>query len=204
MRQIVLATRNKGKIAEFERLLAEFASDIHVLGLADFPNLPDVDETGSTFEENALLKSREVAAYTSLPAISDDSGLCIDYLGGDPGIFSARWAGGHGNDLANIEKVLTQLSGVADPDRTAHFTCVVALSFPQSHAHFPTEVIRTGQLDGSIVLTPRGTAGFGYDPIFQPGGYDLTLGEFGFGEKDRISHRGKAMREIAPEITRLI
>ena len=204
MRQIVLATRNKGKIAEFERLLAEFATDIQVLGLADFPDLPDVDETGSTFEENALLKSREVAEFTGLPAISDDSGLCIDFLNGDPGIYSARWAGGHGNDQANIEKVLSQLAGVKGEDRTAHFTCAVALSFPTNHPHHPHEVIREGKLEGEIVLEPRGTAGFGYDPIFQPTGYDLTLGEFGFGEKDRISHRGKALREIAPEITRLV
>ena len=106
MRQIVLATRNHGKIAEFERLLAEYASDIQVLGLSDFPDLPDVDEIGSTFAENALLKAREVSAYTNLAAIADDSGLCIDFLGGDPGIFSARWSGTHGDDAAKISKVL--------------------------------------------------------------------------------------------------
>ena len=109
MREIVLATRNLGKVAEFERMLAEYASDIKVLGLADFPDLPDVEETGKSFLENSLLKSREVSVFTNLPAIADDSGLCINALNGDPGIFSARWAGVHGDDLANINKVLEQL-----------------------------------------------------------------------------------------------
>ena len=104
-KKIVLATRNKGKIAEFERLLSEFASDIHVLGLADFPDMPDVDETGSTLTENALLKSRQIAQYSQLPALADDSGLFISALGGDPGVYSARWAGKHGDDRANTEKV---------------------------------------------------------------------------------------------------
>ena len=203
-RQIVLATQNKGKIAEFERLLAEFASDIQVLGLADFPDLPDVEETGSTFLENALLKSREVSAFTNLPAISDDSGLCIDFLNGDPGIFSARWSGVHGDDVANIEKVLRQLEGVEDPHRTAHFTCSVALSFPPHHPLHGQDISREGILPGKITAAPRGSAGFGYDPIFQPDGFDLTLGEFAHGQKDQISHRGQALRAIAPEITRLI
>ena len=203
-RKIVLATRNIGKIAEFERLLAEFASDIEVLGLADFPDLPDVEETGSTFEENALLKSREVSAFTGLPAISDDSGLCIDFLGGDPGIFSARWSGVHGDDQANIDKVLTQLAGLPLSQRGAHFRCAVALSFPKGHPSDENEVIREGILPGTITLSRRGTAGFGYDPIFQPAGSELTLGEFAHGQKDQISHRGQALRAIAPEITRLI
>lgn len=199
MRKIVLATRNAGKIAEFERLLAEYASDIQVLGLADFPDLPDVDETGSTFEENALLKAREVSAYTNLPALADDSGLCIDALGGDPGIYSARWSGVHGNDAANIAKVLDQLTDVAGVDRSGHFTCVVALHMPNGE-----EIIESGFVYGEIVDRPRGSAGFGYDPIFQPEGYSLTLGEFGPGEKDRISHRGKALRAIAPRLSAVL
>ena len=203
-RAIVLATRNLGKVAEFERLLSEYASDIRVLGLADFPNLPDVEETGSTFLENALLKSREVSAFTRLPAISDDSGLCIDALGGDPGIFSARWSGVHGDDQANIAKVLRQLAEVEGEKRTAHFTCAVALSFPPDHHLHGSDITREGILRGHITREPRGTAGFGYDPIFQPLGFEQTLGEFAHGQKDAISHRGQALRAIAPEITRLI
>lgn len=199
MRKVVLATRNAGKIKEFERLLAEFASDIQVLGLNDFPDMPDVDETGSTFEENALLKAREVSAFANLPALADDSGLCIDALGGDPGIYSARWSGVHGNDAANIAKVLDQLSEVPAQERTGQFRCVVALHLPDGR-----EVIRQGELAGTIATTPRGSAGFGYDPIFQPDGFDLTLGEFGHGEKDRISHRGKALRLIAPDLNQLL
>ena len=203
-RDIVLATRNLGKVAEFERLLSEYAADIRVLGLADFPDLPDVEETGSTFLENALLKSREVSAFTGLPAISDDSGLCIDALGGDPGIFSARWSGTHGDDQANIAKVLQQLAEVEDEKRTAHFTCAVALSFPPDHHLHGNDLTREGILRGQITREPRGTAGFGYDPIFQPLGFEQTLGEFAHGQKDAISHRGQALRAIAPEITRLI
>ncbi len=195
MRQIVLATRNRGKVAEFERLLAEYASDVEVLGLADFSNLPDVDETGSTFSENAFIKAREVSAFTNLAAIADDSGLCIDFLGGDPGIFSARWSGVHGDDAANIEKVLAQLIEVPESQRTASFQCAVALHLPDGR-----EIVQIGQLAGRITLLPRGSAGFGYDPIFQPNGFGLTLGEFAPGEKDKISHRGQALRKIAPQI----
>ena len=217
MRQLVLATRNKGKIAEFERMLNAYSSDIQVLGLADFPDLPDVDETGSTFIENSLLKAREVSAFTQLPALADDSGLCIDALNGDPGIFSARWAGVHGDDAANIAKVLAQLSELKSAgkliNRNAKFRCAVALSFPSGDKRSASEaleeikvneVIEEGELLGSITLAPRGTAGFGYDPIFQPNGYELTLGEFEHGEKDRISHRAQALAKIAPKITSLI
>ncbi|CAB4747574.1 unannotated protein [freshwater metagenome] len=200
MRQIVLATQNKGKIAEFERLLAEFAADIEVLGLKDFPNMPDIAETGKTFTENALLKARGVCEFTGLPALADDSGLCIDFLNGDPGIYSARWSGVHGDDLANIQRVLSQLDGVLDQARSAHFVCEVALVFPSTHQSANTEVIESGKLEGFITLAPRGTAGFGYDPIFQPAGQALTLGEFEHGEKDKISHRGIALRAITPRI----
>lgn len=211
MRQLVLATRNKGKIAEFERMLKVYSSDVQVLGLADFPDLPDVDETGSSFIENALLKAREVSAFTNLPALADDSGLCIDALNGDPGIFSARWAGVHGDDAANIAKVLAQLNELERAgkltNRNAKFRCAVALVFPsaqQRSASEVLEVIEEGELLGAITLVPRGTAGFGYDPIFQPSGYQLTLGEFAHGEKDRISHRAQALGKIAPKITSLI
>ncbi len=204
MRKIVLATQNSGKIAEFERLLAEFVSDVQVLGLRNFPDMPDIAETGHTFIENSLLKARGICGFTGLPTLADDSGLCIDYLNGDPGIYSARWSGIHGDDKANIAKVLLQLDGVAMEDRSAHFICEVALVFPQGHEHEGREVIESGKLLGSITLSPRGTAGFGYDPIFQPAGEALTLGEFTHGEKDKISHRGIAMRAIAPRILDLL
>ena len=204
MRKLVLATQNSGKISEFERLLAEFVSDIQVLGLRDFPDMPDVEETGKTFLENSLLKARGICEFTGLPALADDSGLCIDYLNGDPGIYSARWSGVHGDDAANIAKVLLQLEGVPPKDRSAHFKCEVALVFPSGHKRQGLEISESGKLLGSITRSPRGIAGFGYDPIFQPDGAELTLGEFAHGEKDKISHRGIAMRAIAPRILELL
>ncbi len=201
-RKIALATRNKGKIAEFERMLREYAVDIEVLGLTDFPDMPDVDETGTTFAENSLLKAREVAQFTGLPALADDSGLCVDALDGAPGIYSARYSGVHGDDQANIDKLLKELDG--KQNRSAYFICVVALVFPVGHPRHGEEIIQEGRLPGEIVATPRGTAGFGYDPVFAPTGFALTLGEFGPGEKDAISHRGIAMRAIAPQISALL
>jgi XTP/dITP diphosphohydrolase len=204
MRKLVLATQNSGKIKEFERLLGEFVSDVQVLGLRDFPDMPDIPETGRTFIENSLLKARGISKFTNLPALSDDSGLCIDYLNGDPGIYSARWSGVHGDDAANISKVLLQLDGVPPSNRSAHFRCEVALVFPDGHEHQGREITESGKLSGIITLSPRGTSGFGYDPIFQPLGSELTLGELTHGEKDRISHRGIAMRAIAPRILELL
>ena len=206
-RQLVIASKNQGKIKEFERLLSEYASDITVLGLADFPDLPDVDETGTTFEENSLLKAHAVANFTGIPAIADDSGLCVDALDGAPGIFSARYAGEHGNDVANYSKLLEVLSEMGlktSSERKAHFTCSVALVFPKSDARHSTVIVERGHLHGWIAAAPRGDAGFGYDPVFTPDGFDLTLGEFGPGEKDRISHRGHALRAIAPRIAELL
>ena len=204
MRKLVLATQNNGKIKEFERLLAEFVSDVQVLGLRDFPDMPDIAETGESFIENSLLKARGICEFTQLPTLADDSGLCIDYLNGDPGIYSARWSGVHGDDAANISKVLLQLEGVPPSKRSAQFVCEVALVFPIGHKHQGRELIESGKLSGFITLSPRGTAGFGYDPIFQPVGTDLTLGEFAHGEKDKISHRGIAMRAISPRILELL
>jgi XTP/dITP diphosphohydrolase len=204
MRKLVLATQNSGKIKEFERLLAEFVNDVQVLGLRDFPDMPDIAETGASFIENSLLKARGISDFTKLPALADDSGLCIDYLNGDPGIYSARWSGVHGDDAANISKVLSQLDGVPPSDRSAHFKCEVALVFPNGHEQQGREITESGKLSGSITLSPRGSAGFGYDPIFQPLGSELTLGELTHEEKDRISHRGIAMRAIAPRILELL
>jgi XTP/dITP diphosphohydrolase len=208
VKQVVLATRNKGKIVEFERLLSELASDIHVLGLSDFPDMPDVEESGTTLQENALLKSRAIAAFTSLPSLADDSGLFVSALGGDPGVYSARWAGAHGDDEANTEKVLGQMRALAqlDPnlDRSASFKCVIALSFPKGHAQAGRDFIEQGEMPGALIESPRGDHGFGYDPIFIPSGLTLTSAELSAEQKDSISHRGRAMRQIAPILIELL
>jgi XTP/dITP diphosphohydrolase len=206
-KKVVLATRNKGKIAEFERLLIELAADIHVLGLADFPDMPDVEETGTTLTENALLKSRQVAQFSKLPSLADDSGLFVDALGGDPGVYSARWAGSHGDDQANTEKVLAQLRELEEHgpiDRSASFRCVIALSFPAGHPHGDRDIIEEGEMRGKIIDSPRGAGGFGYDPIFTPDGYSLTSAEISPELKDKLSHRGRAMRRIAPVLIALL
>ena len=207
-KRVVLATRNQGKISEFERLLSEYAGDITVLGLRDFPDMPDVAETGLTLEENALLKSRAIAAFTGLPALADDSGLFVAALGGDPGVYSARWAGEHGNDRANTAKVLSQMSelslSIPDLDRSASFKCVIALSFPESHPHRGEDLIEMGEMPGSLIEEARGDKGFGYDPIFLPTGSLLTSAELSAAEKDERSHRGRAMRAITPRLIALL
>jgi XTP/dITP diphosphohydrolase len=197
---LVLATRNQGKITEFRRILDELApGQIELIGVDQFPNLVDVDETGSTFEENSLLKSRYTCAATGLPAIADDSGLCVDFLNGDPGIFSARWAGNHGNDQANIEKLLEQLKDVPDTKRTAHFTCVASLVMPDGR-----EQIAEGRFEGHILHAPVGENGFGYDPIFQPLGLSISSAQMSAQEKDLVSHRGKSLRAIAPHVIQML
>lgn len=200
MRQVVLATKNLGKIKEFERLLGEFASDIQVLGLKDFPDLPEVEETGDSFESNSLLKAEAIARYTKLPALADDSGICVEVLNGEPGIFSARWAGVHGDDQANNQKLLSQLA--SEINRNAKFRCVVTLVVPKGDKELI--LVESGEVHGKIVDSPRGEGGFGYDPIFQPNGSNLTFGEFPHGEKDKISHRGQALRKIAPQLSKVL
>jgi len=198
MSTLVLATRNRGKIAEMQRLLDSFSLSIAVRSSSEF-EVDDVEETGNTFEENALLKATTIARATGLPAIADDSGLCIDALGGAPGIYSARWAGTHGDDLANIRKVLEQLSSVPPSERSARFICVIALALPDGRS----EVVR-GELPGEIRRESAGSNGFGYDPIFQPTGFLQTLAEMTPEAKDEISHRARALREIAPKIAPFI
>jgi XTP/dITP diphosphohydrolase len=197
---LVLATRNQGKITEFRRILDELApGQIELIGVDQFPDLVDVDETGSTFEENSLLKSRYTCAATGLPAIADDSGLCVDFLNGDPGIFSARWAGNHGNDQANIEKLLGQLKDVPDNKRTANFTCIASLVMPDGR-----EQIAEGRFEGHILHAPVGENGFGYDPIFQPLGLSISSAQMSAQEKDLVSHRGKSLRSIAPHVIQML
>lgn len=198
--KLLLATRNQGKIVEFRRILDALApGQIELVGLDQFPDLHDVDETGSTFEENALLKAREMSEATGLPAIADDSGLCVDALNGDPGIFSARWAGGHGDDKANIEKVLGQLKDVPDEKRTAYFICVAALYLPNGQTQ-----CEEGRFYGTILRSPVGVNGFGYDPIFQPEGLEISSAQMSAEEKDAMSHRGKSLRAIAPFVMKAL
>jgi XTP/dITP diphosphohydrolase len=199
LRSLILATQNRGKIAEFERLLEEHAGDIKVLGLADFPDMPDVIESGKTLSENAFLKARAIAEFAKLPALADDSGLFVDYLQGQPGVYSARYGGYEGKDakerdLININKLLTELKDVPSEKRGAQFKCVVAFVNPAKN--FEHEEI--GELPGHIALQPAGNQGFGYDPIFIPKDFDQSLAQLGAGVKDRISHRGQALRSIAP------
>jgi XTP/dITP diphosphohydrolase len=198
--KLVLATRNQGKIVEFRRILDALAPGaIELIGVDQFPDLVDVDETGSTFEENSLLKARYTCQETGLPAIADDSGLCVDALNGDPGIFSARWAGSHGNDQANLEKVLAQLKDVPDEKRTARFICVASLVMPDGREH-----VAEGRFEGHILHAPVGENGFGYDPIFQPLGLRISSAQMSAEEKDLVSHRGKSLRAIAPHVIQLL
>ena len=196
---VVLATRNAAKLRELARILSaeDHGTQIRLAGLDEFPGAPDVPETGATFEENALLKARAIADYTGLAAVADDSGLCVDALGGMPGVLSARWAGGHGDDQANLELVLAQVADVPDARLGARFVCAAALVTDSG------EWVVTGQVEGRLIRAPRGSGGFGYDPIFLPDGFDQTTAEMTAEAKDAISHRGRAFRALAPFISRL-
>ena len=196
---IVLATHNPGKLAELRRILAASRVEVNVADLSDHPDMPDVAETGSTFRDNALLKARAVAAHTGLPAVADDSGLCVDALNGMPGVLSARWSGRHGDDEANLRLLLAQLTDVPPNRRAAHFYCAAALVLPSGSEH-----VTEGTLQGWLTDAPRGTNGFGYDPIFVPDSSGLTTAQMTAEEKDAISHRGRALRALAPIIAALL
>lgn len=191
---LVLATRNPGKITELRDLLTSYT----VVGLEAYPDAPDVPETELTFTGNALLKARAIAAHTGLPAVSDDSGLCVDALNGMPGVLSARWSGRfgadhpRGRDRANLELVLDQLSDVPDAERGAHFVCAAALVHPDGREH-----VVEGRMEGRIIREPRGTGGFGYDPVFEVADLGRTTAELTPREKSEISHRGRAFRALA-------
>jgi len=200
MHRLVLATRNAGKIAEFRRIFEEIApGSIDLVGLAQFPDLEDVEEIGLTFQENALLKARAVCHVTGLPTIADDSGLSVDALNGSPGILSARFSGPHGNDSTNIAKVLAELGDSPRSSRDAHFTCVTALVMPGG-----SEVTQEAILTGEILTEPIGKNGFGYDPIFLPTGSKLSLAQMDSASKDAISHRGQSLRAIAPKVASML
>jgi XTP/dITP diphosphohydrolase len=196
---LILATRNAKKLAELRRILEASSVDVSVADLSEYPDIPEVTETGATFTENALLKARAVVAYTGRPAVAEDSGLCIDALNGMPGVLSARWAGRHGDDEANLRLVLGQLADVPADRRAGHFACVAALVLPSGREH-----VTEGTVSGRITDAPRGTNGFGYDPIFAPAGSELTTAEMSPEAKDAISHRGRALRALAPIIAALL
>lgn len=193
MRELVLASRNVKKAAEMQRILAEAGLEIDVRTVADFDGIPEVPETGATFEANALLKARAVSAATGLVAVADDSGICVDELKGMPGILSARWAGRHGDDEANLQLLLDQLADTPDERLSAQFRCVIAVVRPDGSEH-----VVEGEMCGRLVRERRGVNGFGYDPIFVPDGFDRTSAELSAAEKDAISHRGKALRALVP------
>ncbi len=202
--RVVLATHNAKKLVELRRILevavpATGQSEIELVGLAEYPGAPEVAETGTTFAANALLKAHAIAEFTGCPAVSDDSGLCVDILGGSPGIFSARWSGRHGDDDANLDLLLAQLSDVPPEHRAAHFAAAAALALPDG-----TEYVAAGRLDGVLIGERRGTNGFGYDPIFIPDGDTRTTAQLSPDEKDAISHRGRAFRALAAELPRLL
>jgi XTP/dITP diphosphohydrolase len=189
--RLVLATRNAAKLDELRRILAPLVP-VEVVGLGDVPAYPEVPETGATFEENALIKAREAAARTGLPAVADDSGLTVDALNGMPGVLSARWAGRAASDENNLRLVLEQTADVPDARRGAAFVCAAVLVTPDG-----TEQVALGTMTGTLLRAPRGTNGFGYDPVFLPAGETRSTAEMSPAEKDAISHRGKAFRALA-------
>ncbi|WP_100331763.1 XTP/dITP diphosphatase [Bacillus xiapuensis] len=197
MKTVIIATKNKGKAKEFTEMFADFG--VRVQTLLDYPEFADVEETGSTFEENAVLKAEAISKQTGRLVVADDSGLVIDALDGRPGVYSARYAGEAKNDEANIDKVLTELQGVSDDKRTARFCCALAVAIPGKE----TETV-TGTCEGRITSERRGTNGFGYDPIFYVEAYKRTMAELAPEVKNRISHRGRALAELRERLPLLM
>jgi XTP/dITP diphosphohydrolase len=187
--RVVLATNNAGKVVELRRILAPYGLELVGIDGAYEPG----PETGATFEDNALAKAREAVRALGLPAVADDSGLAVDALNGMPGVLSARWAGQHGDDRANLELLLGQVADVPQERRGAGFVCAAAWALPDGR-----EGVVRGQLRGTLTREPRGTGGFGYDPLLVPDGEVRTTAELSAEEKDAISHRGQAFRALAP------
>ena len=201
MTRLVLASANAGKLAELRALLAD--AGVELVAQSQL-GVEEVEETGLSFVENALLKARHAAMATGLPALADDSGLCVDALGGAPGLYSARFAGRHGDSAANNARLLRELEGLDLDQRRAHFHAVIVLL---RHAGDPQPLIAEGVWPGTILHAPRGTGGFGYDPIFipddQPEGAARTAGEFSAAEKNAASHRARAFVALAPLLASL-
>lgn len=197
--RLVLASRNAGKVAELARILADCGLAVELVGVDAFDNVPEVAETGRTFEANALLKAHAVAAATALPSVADDSGLQVDALNGMPGVLSARWSGRHGDDAGNLQLVLGQLEDVPDGRRGAAFHCAAALALPNG-----SQWVAHGHWTGHLVRAPRGSNGFGYDPIFVPDGHTRTSAEMAPQDKDAESHRARALHALAPIVAELV
>jgi XTP/dITP diphosphohydrolase len=194
--QVFLASRNAKKLLEMRRILVDLVPDVEVLGLDDVAPYDEPAETEPTFEGNALLKAHAGVEATGLPSIADDSGLCVDALNGMPGVLSARWSGSRKDDAANNALLLEQLADVPDERRGAHFTCAVAFAYPIGAGGVAEHVVH-GEMPGRVIRETRGDGGFGYDVLFVAEGGDRTSAELTVAEKDAISHRGKAIREIA-------
>jgi len=203
MTQVLLASRNQKKVGEMQRILAVHLPSIEVLGLDDVAPYDEPAETEATFAGNALLKVDAAIAATGLPSLADDSGICVDALGGMPGVLSARWSGRAKDDLANNELLLAQLSDVPDERRGAQFRCAVAFAYVDA-AGAVARVLVEGVMTGRVIREMRGSGGFGYDVVFCADGYDVTTAELPVDEKDRISHRGKALRDIAPKVAEVL
>ena len=195
MNRIVLASSNQGKVRELQGLLAE--TGIQIIPQSEFC-VPDADETGLSFIENAILKARHACRHTDLPALADDSGLEVDFLDGEPGIYSARYAGDHGHDAANNARLLGELDGVPEAERTARFRCAIALL---RHADDPMPLVVSGTWEGRILTAPRGEGGFGYDPLFFDPELDQSAAELDGETKNRHSHRGRALRALLAAMT---
>jgi XTP/dITP diphosphohydrolase len=195
MSRLLLATHNEGKLVELRRILDPIAGSLEVVGLDDVGVVDEPVETEPTFAGNALLKARAAVASTGLPALADDSGLCVDALNGMPGVLSARWSGRAKDDAANIDLLLAQLRDVPPSRRGAEFRCAVAFVLPDG-----TEKVEEGVMRGRLLHEVRGSGGFGYDPLFVADGWELTTAELTAEDKDAISHRGRALRAMAPSV----
>ncbi|WP_277678287.1 XTP/dITP diphosphatase [Gracilibacillus dipsosauri] len=196
MKELIIATKNKGKIRDFEQLFSPFS--IQVKSLLDIEGIEDIEETGSTFEENAAIKAEAISNKFGVTVIADDSGLVVDALNGAPGVYSARYAGEDKDDQANIEKVLSELQGTSEENRTARFVCVLAVSQPAKETFFTR-----GECEGTIGYQVKGEYGFGYDPIFYPLNSRRTMAEMRPEEKNQISHRKKALDQLKKWVEQL-
>ena len=192
--KLVLATRNPHKVAELRAILLPLLPGAQILGAEAF-DVPEPVEDEVTFAGNALIKARQLAEATGLLSLADDSGICVDAMGGAPGVFSARWCGRHGDDAANLELLLAQMADVPERHRGASFVCAAAMAAPDGR-----EEVAEGVMRGSLLFAPRGENGFGYDPIFRPEGLSVSCAELTPERKEAISHRGKAFRALAARI----